>query len=69
MRRQTSIKQHGFLMPLTAIKENNWDLSINRHKEMVHKEVVYDVPKIIINRIYEIEKTRENLMSNLKNTL
>jgi hypothetical protein len=35
MRRQTSIKHHDFLMPLAAIKENDWDLSINRFKEIV----------------------------------
>jgi type I restriction enzyme M protein len=65
MRIQTSIKHHGFLMPLVAIKENDWDLSINRYKEMVHEEVVYVAPKIILNRNNYLTKEPNKIMSNL----
>lgn len=33
-----------------------FDLSINRYKEIVHEEVEYDSPKIIIGRLKKLEK-------------
>lgn len=59
----------SFLVPFKEIKENDWDLSINSYKEIVYKEVIYDAPKIIIDRIAENEKERSKLMSNLKSNL
>lgn len=59
----------SFLVPFKEIKENNWDLSINRYKEIVYEEVEYDAPEVIIDRIYSIEKERNNLMSKIKNKL
>jgi type I restriction enzyme M protein len=59
----------SFLVPFKEIKENDWDLSINSYKEIVYKEVIYDAPKIIIERIAETEKERSKLMSNLKSNL
>jgi type I restriction enzyme M protein len=69
MRIQTSIKHHGFLMPLAAIKKNVWDLSINRYKEMVHKGVVYNAPKMILDRIKKISSDRLDLANKLNKTL
>jgi type I restriction enzyme M protein len=66
MRIQTSIKHHGFLMPLAAIKENDWDLSINRYKKMVHEEVVYDAPNTILGRIKSINRDRDLLIEKLE---
>jgi type I restriction enzyme M protein len=59
----------SFLVPFKEIKANDWDLSINSYKEIVYEEVVYDAPKIIIDRISETEKERAKLMSNLKSNL
>lgn len=59
----------SFLVPFKEIKANDWDLSINSYKEIVYEEVVYDAPKIIIDRITETEKERSKLMSNLKSNL
>ncbi|MEQ8339131.1 MAG: class I SAM-dependent DNA methyltransferase [Cyclobacteriaceae bacterium] len=39
----------SFLVPVSEIEENHWDLSINRYKEIVYEEVVYDAPDEIIN--------------------
>jgi type I restriction enzyme M protein len=65
MRIQTSIKHHGFLMPLAGITENDWDFSIKRYKGMVHEEEVYDAPKIILNRNNYLTKEPNKIMSNL----
>lgn len=59
----------SFLVPVKEIKENDWDLSINRYKEIVYEEVEYDAPAEIIQRISNIESSRNELMSNLKRTL
>ena len=56
-------------MPLVAIKENVWDLSINRYKEMVHKGVVYNAPKMILDRIKKISSDRLDLANKLNKTL
>jgi type I restriction enzyme M protein len=66
MRIQTSIKHNGFLVLFKEIKENDWDLSINRYKEMVYKEVVYDALKVILYRIKTLGNERNNLLEKLK---
>ncbi len=39
----------SFLVPKEEIVEQNYDLSINRYKEIEYEEVEYDEPKTIIN--------------------
>ncbi|MCH2449214.1 MAG: type I restriction-modification system subunit M [Gracilimonas sp.] len=39
----------SFLVPKNEIVEQNYDLSINRYKEIEYEEVEYDDPKTIIN--------------------
>jgi type I restriction enzyme M protein len=56
----------SFLVPFKEIKENDWDLSINRYKEIVYEEVVYDAPTVIIDRIDTLAREREQLMKQLK---
>ncbi|MBU0676491.1 MAG: type I restriction-modification system subunit M [Verrucomicrobia bacterium] len=45
----------SFLVPADEIRENNYDLSINRYKEAVYEEVEYDPPKDIIKQLRKIE--------------
>ena len=40
---------HSFLVPKDEIVEQNYDLSINRYKEIEYEEVEYDDPNTIIN--------------------
>jgi len=46
----------SFLVPADEIRENGYDLSINRYKEIVHEEIQYDPPKKIIADIRKIEE-------------
>ncbi|MFD0796273.1 N-6 DNA methylase [Maribacter chungangensis] len=55
----------SFLVPFKEIKGNDWDLSINRYKEIVYKEVEYDAPEIIINRIKKLNRERDILLKSL----
>ena len=55
----------SFLVPVKEIKENNWDLSINRYKEIIYDEVEYDTPDLIIERIKELSKERNQLLDKI----
>ena len=55
----------SFLVPFTEIKENDWDLSINRYKEIVYEEVKYDAPDEIIDRIKKLGEERNLLIQKL----
>lgn len=46
----------SFLVPVEEIRENGYDLSINRYKEMVYDEVEYEKPSVLIEKIRELEK-------------
>ena len=59
----------SFLVPFQEIKDNDWDLSINRYKEIVYEEVVYDAPSVILKRIANLNKEREKITQKLKSIL
>lgn len=46
----------SFLVPFEDIKANDWDLSINRYKEVVYDEVTYAQPSIIIQDIKNLQE-------------
>ncbi|OFI07629.1 putative type I restriction enzymeP M protein [Clostridium acetireducens DSM 10703] len=48
--------EQSFFVPVDEIKENGYDLSINRYKEIEYEEVVYDEPKVILERVKKLEK-------------
>ena len=55
----------SFLVPKAEIADNDYDLSINRYKEVEYEAVEYDPPKVILERLAELEeeiaKEREEL--------
>lgn len=55
----------SFLVPFKEIKDNDWDLSINRYKEIVYEEVQYDDPKVILERINGLNTDRQKSMEKL----
>jgi len=61
--------EQSFLVPFEEIMGNDWDFSINRYKEIVYEEVEYEAPDIIINRISELDKEREDLINSLSKSL
>jgi len=48
-------KKH-FFVPIKEIKDNNYDLSINRYKEIKYEQVKYDKPEVILDKIEKLEK-------------
>ena len=47
--------EKSFMVPKDEIKENGYDLSINRYKEIVYEEVKYDPPAVILDRVAALE--------------
>ena len=47
--------EKSFMVPLAEIAQNNYDLSINKYKEIVYEEIEYDAPEIIMGRIRDLE--------------
>ena len=54
------------MVPLKEIKENKYDLSINRYKEVVYEEKTYEKPSVIIEQIETLDKERAELLKQLK---
>lgn len=45
----------SFLVSKTEIAKNDYDLSINRYKEVEYEAVKYDQPKVILERLADLE--------------
>jgi type I restriction enzyme M protein len=45
----------SFLVPKAEIVANDYDLSLNRYKEVVHEATEYDSPKVILARLAALE--------------
>ncbi len=61
--------EQSFLVPLAEIEGNDWDLSINRYKEIVYEEVDYAAPAEIIKEIEALDIEREQALGLLKELL
>tara|TARA_R110002124_G_scaffold266028_2_gene432972 strand:- start:3402 stop:3896 length:495 start_codon:yes stop_codon:yes gene_type:complete len=65
----TDRTQKSFLIPKADIVANDYDLSINRYKEIVYDEVIYEKPQTLIADIKAIDKKRLNTMNELEKML
>jgi type I restriction enzyme M protein len=48
--------EQSFLVPKEEIAGNDYDLSINRYKEVVYEAVTYDPPGVILERLAALEQ-------------
>lgn len=46
----------SFFVPVNELRENGYDLSINKYKKIEYKELVYDAPSVILGRVKELEE-------------
>lgn len=56
----------SFLVPLEEIKENNYDLSINKYKEIEYEEIEYEDPDTILDKVLSLESQISNDLLILK---
>ena len=54
--RKRARTDQSFLVPKAEIAGNDYDLSINRYKEVDYEAVEYDPPKMILGRLVALEK-------------
>jgi len=62
-------KAKCFYIPLEEIKEEDYDLSISRYKEIEYEEIEYDPPEVIIQRIEGLEGQIMKELAELKSLL
>ena len=48
-------KEQSFLVPVDEIREKDYDLSMNKYKEVEREVVVYDKPEVIFERMAKLE--------------
>jgi type I restriction enzyme M protein len=65
----TDRKGKCFYVPIEEIRENNYDLSISRYKEIEYEEVEYEPPEVIIEKIESIEQEIQQSLKELKEML
>lgn len=47
--------EKSFLVPVEEIRKNDYDLSINKYREIEYGEIVYDDPNVILGRLHRLE--------------
>jgi type I restriction enzyme M protein len=62
-------KQAAFLVDIADIKANKYDLSINRYKEVVYKQEVYEQPKVILKQLMQLENEIQAELKELEEML
>ena len=67
-RKRTRTDQ-SFLVPKDEIAGNDYDLSINRYKEVEYEAVEYDAPNVIMARLSELETEIEKGRTQLETLL
>ncbi|MBE6069171.1 MAG: SAM-dependent DNA methyltransferase [Clostridium lundense] len=61
--------EQSFFVPVEEIRDNDYDLSINKYKEIEYEEVKYDAPSVILNRIETLEEEITKSIKELKGML
>lgn len=61
--------EQSFYVPVAEITSNDFDLSINRYKEVVYEEVKYDEPQVILKRIKELQQAMDKGIADLERML
>jgi len=59
----------SFMVPFSEIKDNDWDLSINRYKEIVYDEISYAAPLDILAEIKDLDSQRTKAITELEGLL
>ena len=62
-------KSKAFFVPKKEIKDNAYDLSINRYKEIEYEEVEYEPPKVILGKLRSLEAEISSDLDKLEEML
>ncbi len=61
--------EQSFLVPKAEIAGNDYDLSINRYKQIVYTEIAYDAPLLILDQLAQLEAEIQEGMVELRGML
>jgi type I restriction enzyme M protein len=61
--------EQSFMVPKSEITKNDYDLSINRYKEVVYEKMEYEKPEVIIDQIESLDIERNKALESLKELL
>lgn len=61
-----SRKEQSFVVPVEEIRANDYDLSINKYKEVERVKVEYEQPAVILDRIKALETEINSTLSDLE---
>ena len=61
--------EQSFVVPVAELRQQGYDLSINRYKEAVHPETAYDAPHAILAAIRQLDAARNEVMAELEELL
>ena len=59
-------KDQSFFVPVQEIRDNDYDLSFNKYKEVERVVVEHEDPKVILSRIEALENDIQATLTNLK---
>lgn len=59
----------SFFVPVDEIKENDYDLSINKYKEIEYEKVEYEPTEAILKKINDLEKEIQAGLAELEKLL
>lgn len=62
-------KEQSFLVPVEEIRDNDYDLSINKYKEIEYERIEYDPSEVILERIENLEMEIQKELAELKGML
>ena len=63
--KMTDRKKKYFFIPIKEIKDNNYDLSISKYREIVYEEVKYEKPQLIKKKILDLEEEITKLVKEI----
>ena len=61
--------EKSFFVPKEEIVENDYDLSINKYKEIVIEKKEYEHPKVILKRVMDMEDEIQSILKELEDIL
>jgi len=58
--------ERSFFVSVDEIRENEYDLAINRYKEIEYEEIEYDKPEILMENLFQLEEEINKGLIELK---
>lgn len=68
-KKDTDRTAKAFFVPAQEIRDNGYDLALNRYKQVLYTEATYDAPKIILKRLKKLNAEIDSELAELEEML